>query len=138
MVWRDGRATLQAGAGIVADSVADDEALECRNKAQALLTAAAAATRLDSERELTSMAPYRALARIDRDVVVVSGPMRRSSCRACSRRISTRSPSARATHALLLEPKGKLVVDLRVARVDDDEWWCVCEAGFGARARAKG
>ena len=46
MVWRDGRATLQAGAGIVADSVADEEALECRNKARALLTAAAAAARL--------------------------------------------------------------------------------------------
>ncbi len=46
MVWRDGRATLQAGAGIVADSVPADEALECRNKAQALLTAAAAAARL--------------------------------------------------------------------------------------------
>ena len=46
MVWRDGKATLQAGAGIVADSVPADEALECRNKAQALLTAAAAAARL--------------------------------------------------------------------------------------------
>jgi anthranilate synthase component I len=46
MFWRDGRATLQAGAGIVADSVAEDEDLECRNKAQALLTAAAAARRL--------------------------------------------------------------------------------------------
>ena len=56
MVWRDGRATLQAGAGIVADSVADEEALECRNKARALLTAAAAAARLDPDRELTPMA----------------------------------------------------------------------------------
>ena len=46
MFWRDGRATLQAGAGIVADSVAVDEDLECRNKARALLTAAAAAQRL--------------------------------------------------------------------------------------------
>jgi anthranilate synthase component 1 len=46
MIWRDGRATLQAGAGIVADSVPEDEDLECRNKAQALLTAAAAARRL--------------------------------------------------------------------------------------------
>jgi anthranilate synthase component I len=46
MFWRDGRATLQAGAGIVADSVAEDEDLECRNKARALLTAAAAAQRL--------------------------------------------------------------------------------------------
>jgi anthranilate synthase component 1 len=46
MVWRDGHATLQAGAGIVADSSAADESLECRNKARALLTAAAAAARL--------------------------------------------------------------------------------------------
>ncbi len=46
MFWRDRRATLQAGAGIVADSVPADEELECRNKAQALLTAAAAARRL--------------------------------------------------------------------------------------------
>ena len=46
MVWRDGRATLQAGAGIVADSVPADEDLECRNKASALLTAAALAREL--------------------------------------------------------------------------------------------
>jgi anthranilate synthase component 1 len=46
MVWRDGQATLQAGAGIVADSDPAEEDLECRNKAQALLAAAAAARRL--------------------------------------------------------------------------------------------
>ena len=46
MFWRNGQATLQAGAGIVADSVPEDEDLECRNKARALLTAAAAAQRL--------------------------------------------------------------------------------------------
>jgi anthranilate synthase component 1 len=49
MFWRDGQATLQAGAGIVADSVPTDEDLECRNKAAALLTAAAAARRLFEE-----------------------------------------------------------------------------------------
>jgi anthranilate synthase component I len=48
MVWRGDQATLQAGAGIVADSNADEEGLECRNKAQALLTAAAAAARLNN------------------------------------------------------------------------------------------
>ncbi len=47
MFWRDGRATLQAGAGIVADSVPADEDLECANKARALLTAAEAARRLE-------------------------------------------------------------------------------------------
>jgi anthranilate synthase component 1 len=46
MVWKGSQASVQAGAGIVADSDADDEELECRNKAKALLTAAAAARRL--------------------------------------------------------------------------------------------
>ena len=49
MFWRNGKATLQAGAGIVADSVPADEDLECQNKARALLTAAAAAQRLFDE-----------------------------------------------------------------------------------------
>ena len=43
MVWRNGRASVQAGAGIVADSDASQEDLECRNKARALLATAAAA-----------------------------------------------------------------------------------------------
>ena len=46
MIWRDGHASVQAGAGIVADSIPADEDLECHNKARALLTAAAAARRL--------------------------------------------------------------------------------------------
>jgi anthranilate synthase component I len=48
MVWGpDGRASVEAGAGIVADSDPADEDLECANKARALLTAAAAARGLD-------------------------------------------------------------------------------------------
>ena len=39
-------ASFQAGAGIVADSVPDDEDLECRNKAAALLAAVPAARRM--------------------------------------------------------------------------------------------
>ncbi len=46
MLWRDGRASIQAGAGVVADSDAELEDLECHNKARALLTAAAAARHL--------------------------------------------------------------------------------------------
>jgi len=49
MVWRGDRASVQAGAGIVADSDAELEDLECHNKARALLTAAAAAQRLTRE-----------------------------------------------------------------------------------------
>jgi anthranilate synthase component 1 len=48
MVWHGGKASVQAGAGIVADSVAADEDLECANKAKALLTALAAARDLES------------------------------------------------------------------------------------------
>jgi len=44
------RAYLQAGAGIVADSVPDDEDLECRNKAAALLAAVPAARRMTAAR----------------------------------------------------------------------------------------
>jgi len=39
-------ASLQAGAGVVADSVPEDEDLECHNKAAALLAAIPAARRM--------------------------------------------------------------------------------------------
>ena len=47
----DGRvlASVQAGAGIVADSVPDDEDLECHNKAAALLAAIPAARRMSAK-----------------------------------------------------------------------------------------
>ncbi len=46
----DGRASVQAGAGVVADSVPEHEELECRNKARALLAAVPAARRMTAER----------------------------------------------------------------------------------------
>jgi len=46
VVRPDGTASVQAGAGIVADSDPADEDLECRNKAAALLSAVPAARRL--------------------------------------------------------------------------------------------
>jgi anthranilate synthase component 1 len=46
----EGRASVQAGAGIVADSVPEHEDLECRNKAQALLAAVPAARRMTALR----------------------------------------------------------------------------------------
>ncbi len=50
MVVQGGRASVQAGAGIVADSVAEQEDLECRNKARALLLAVPAARRMSRSR----------------------------------------------------------------------------------------
>ena len=46
----DGRASVQAGAGIVADSVPEHEDLECHNKARALLAAVPAARRMSAAR----------------------------------------------------------------------------------------
>ena len=50
MFCRPDGASVQAGAGIVADSVPDDEDLECRNKAAALLAAIPAARRMTTAR----------------------------------------------------------------------------------------
>ncbi|CAN5832163.1 anthranilate synthase component I [soil metagenome] len=50
MFCRPDGASVQAGAGIVADSVPDDEDLECRNKAAALLAAVPAARRMTAAR----------------------------------------------------------------------------------------
>jgi anthranilate synthase component 1 len=50
LVGPDGRASVQAGAGIVADSAPDDEDLECRNKAAALLAAVPGARRISAAR----------------------------------------------------------------------------------------
>ncbi|RMH81078.1 MAG: anthranilate synthase component I [Actinomyces sp.] len=50
MLVTGGRAFVQAGAGIVADSVPAHEELECRNKARALLAAVPAARRVTAAR----------------------------------------------------------------------------------------
>jgi anthranilate synthase component I len=53
----EGRASVQAGAGIVADSVPEHEDLECRNKARALLAAVPAARRMTAARRGRSTSP---------------------------------------------------------------------------------
>ncbi len=50
MLISNNRASVQAGAGVVADSVAADEHLECQNKAKALLAAVPAARRMTAAR----------------------------------------------------------------------------------------
>jgi anthranilate synthase component 1 len=51
IVTADGRASVQAGAGIVADSDPEAEDEECRNKAAALLAAVPAARRMRRRRD---------------------------------------------------------------------------------------
>ena len=55
VVQPDGRASVQAGAGIVVDSVPEHEDLECHNKAQALLAAVPAARRMTAARRAKSV-----------------------------------------------------------------------------------
>ena len=54
VVADDGTASVQAGAGIVADSVPEDEDQECHNKARALLAAIPAARRMTAARRQAS------------------------------------------------------------------------------------
>ena len=50
MLIKDGKASVQAGAGIVADSDPKLEYLECQNKAKALLVAVPAARKMTASR----------------------------------------------------------------------------------------
>jgi len=54
MLVSGNRASIQAGAGIVADSVPADEHLECQNKAKALLAAVPAARRMTAARRASA------------------------------------------------------------------------------------
>lgn len=76
------------------------------------------------------------VARVERDVVAVWGPDATSFLQSLLSQDLDPVAAGGSAHALLLEPRGKLVVDLRAAHVTDDEWWCVCEPGFGAELAA--
>ncbi len=75
-------------------------------------------------------APFQ--ARIDRDVVIVEGPDATSFLQSVLSQDLDPVAVGDAVHTLLLQPQGKLLVDLWAARVRDDAWWCVCEGGFGS------
>ncbi len=57
VVGPDGRAAVQAGAGVVADSVPELEDLECHNKARALLAAVPGARRMTAARRAAAPPP---------------------------------------------------------------------------------
>ncbi len=122
VVGPDGRASVQAGAGIVADSDPATEDEECAHKAAALLAAVAAARRMAAapragrrDTRDAREADYRALRdgcgayRLDRDVLSVAGPgRRRRTSRASAARTSAALAVGAAVDALVLEPDGKL------------------------------
>jgi anthranilate synthase component 1 len=142
VVAPDGSASVQAGAGIVADSdpAAEDE--ECVNKAAAVFAAVAGAQRLAAARRggraarepnPTWEALRSSVVAFDgrRDVVTASGPDAFSFLQGqVSQDIDVPVGDARET--LVLSPQGKLVSLARVTRRAEDEFVLDTEAGYGA------
>src|SRR5262249_4595598 len=75
--------------------------------------------------------PTSFVADVDRDLVVVRGPDATSFLQSLLSQDLDDVAVGGSVHTLLLQPQGKLLVDLYARRVADDEWWCVCEGGFG-------
>jgi folate-binding protein YgfZ len=77
------------------------------------------------------------LARLDRGLVTVTGADARSFLQSLLSQDLDPLLDGEGAHALLLQPQGKLLVDLRVLRVDAETWWCDCERA-SAPALAEG
>ena len=70
-------------------------------------------------------------APVERDLVVVHGPDATSFLQSLVSQDLEPIPVGASARSLLLQPQGKLLVDFYVHRAGEDEWWCVCEGGFG-------
>ena len=140
VVQPDGRASVQAGAGIVVDSVPEHEDLECRNKAQALLAAVPAARRMTAarmrpfahegvcRRGIATRMPFAAW--IERDVIRAHGPDTMTFLQGqLSQDVDMAVGESR--WSLLLEPTGKVTAWLRVTRAGDDELILDTDGGWG-------
>jgi folate-binding Fe-S cluster repair protein YgfZ len=75
-------------------------------------------------------------SRVARDLVVVEGPDATTFLQSLVSQDLDAIAVGASGHTLLLQPQGKLLVDFYVLRVGADEWWCVCEGGFGAELAA--
>ncbi len=73
--------------------------------------------------------------RSDRGAVLVTGPDAASFLQSLVSQDLDALADGGGGHSLLLTPQGKLDVDFRLLHVGD-EWWCDCEAGFGAQLAA--
>ena len=155
VVSDDGRASVQAGAGIVADSVPEHEDLECHNKARALLAAIPAARRMTARRR--AHAGGSSVARW-----VASGPWGTSTCgprwarlpcsgtssrcRGLRQRRSCKDSSARMCPPwgstprrchCCCNPPARSMRGSRVTRTADDHFLLDLEAGFGDAVLAR-
>ncbi|MGQ0824334.1 MAG: CAF17-like 4Fe-4S cluster assembly/insertion protein YgfZ [Actinomycetota bacterium] len=70
-------------------------------------------------------------AHVPRDLVIVAGPDATTFLQSLvSQDLDALAVGASAP-SLLLQPQGKLLVAFRALHVAADEWWLVCEPGFG-------
>ena len=144
VVTPDGRASVQAGAGIVADSDPQSEDEECAHKAGALLVAVTAARRMGARRrravggrvsgleaETAALRRGAGAFRPARDVLAVRGPDAEAYLQGqLSQDVSALAVGASAD-SLLLEPDGKLSALLRVTRTDGQGFVLDVDGGYG-------
>jgi folate-binding protein YgfZ len=69
---------------------------------------------------------------VSRDLVTVTGPDATSFLQSLLSQDLDRVAVGAAVKTLLLQPQGKLLVDLYAVRRETDTWWLVCEGGFGS------
>ena len=158
VVTPDGRASVQAGAGIVADSDPQSEDEECAHKAGALLVAVTAARRMSAARaavgagRVVTATPPDSLEldaetealrhgagafRAGRDVLAVRGPDAESYLQGqLSQDVAALAVGASAD-SLLLEPDGKLSALLRVTRTDGQGFVLDVDGGYGEAVVAR-
>ena len=143
IVTADGRASVQAGAGIVADSDPEAEDLECRNKAAALLAAVPAARRMTGRRTMDDgTADYWAFRHeagavwLPRDFVQVAGPEAEAYLQGQLSQDVAASAGASAW-SFLLQPQGKVDALVRVVRHAPDRFTLDVDGGFGDAVLAR-
>ncbi len=157
----DGRASVQAGAGIVADSDPASENAECAHKAAAMLSAVAMARASDPTTGASRVGDSprwpgecdrdfgrggvavrrpawgAGVHRARRDVVAVAGPDAASYLQGqCSQDVAG-LPIEGSAEALLLSPQGKVEVYVRITRRADDAFVIDTDAGFGPAVIAR-
>jgi folate-binding protein YgfZ len=70
--------------------------------------------------------------RLNRDLVVVHGPDATSFLQSLLSQDLDAIAVGESAPTLLLQPQGKLLVAFTIRHVAPDEWWCICESGFGS------
>ncbi len=76
-------------------------------------------------------------ARLPRDIVVVRGTDATSFLQSLVSQDLDAVAVGATVPSLLLQPQGKLVAEFYAHHRADDEWWCVCEGGFGESLAAQ-